>query len=115
MKTQKIKLENRPPIEGLRFRGFTGKSDFPAMIKILDAANKADQEDRAVSLEDIQHDYEHLTRSDPEKDMLFAEIKGEPVAYSRVEWWQEEIPTTASTPTLCTLCLSGVKRVLSKP
>jgi len=92
MKTQEIKLEYCPPIEGLRFRGFTGKSDFPAMIKILDAANQADQENRAVTLEDIQHDYAHLTRSDPEKDMLFAEIKGEPIAYSRVEWWQEENP-----------------------
>ena len=85
-------LINAPRIEGLRFRGFAGKTDYPLMVNILEAATKADREERAITLEDLQHDYEHLTNSDPEKDMLFAEIDGQTIAYSRVEWWQEEDP-----------------------
>jgi len=85
-------LENAPSIEGLRFRSFAGKSDYPAMVKIIDAASIADQDDQVVTLADIKHDYEHLTHSDPEKDMLFTEINGESIAYSRVEWFQEKDP-----------------------
>jgi len=92
MKTKEIALENAPRIKDLRFRGFAGESDYPLMVKILESTTKADQEERAISLQDLQHDYEHLTNSDPTKDMLFAEIKGEAIAYSRVEWWQEEDP-----------------------
>lgn len=92
MKIKEIVLENSPQIKGLRFRGFAGESDYPLMVNILEATTKADQEERAISLKDLQHDYEHLTNSDPNKDMLFAEINGEAIAYSRVEWWQEEDP-----------------------
>ena len=92
MKIKEIVLENGPQIKGLRFRGFAGKTDFPLMVNILEATTKADQEERAISLKDLQHDYEHLTNSDPKKDMLFVDINEEAIAYSRVEWWQEEDP-----------------------
>lgn len=92
MKAKESVLENAPQIDGLRFRGFAGISDYPLMINILEATTKADREERAIKLEDLQHDYEHLNNSDPEKDMLFAEINGKAIAYSRVEWWQEEDP-----------------------
>ncbi len=62
------------------------------MIAIVNAAGDADQDDRSETLEDIKNQYEHLNNCDPYKDMLFAEIKGETIAYSRVEWWQEEDP-----------------------
>ena len=92
MLVKELVLENTPQIEGLRFRGFAGKTDYPLMVNILEATTKADREERAIMLEDLQHDYAHLTNSDPEKDMLFAEINGQTIAYSRVEWWQEEDP-----------------------
>jgi mycothiol synthase len=92
MQAKEINIKNALAIEGLRFRGFAGKSDYPLMVKILEVTTKADQEERAITLEDLQHDYEHLTNSDPAKDMLFAEVNGKPIAYSRVEWWQEEDP-----------------------
>jgi ribosomal protein S18 acetylase RimI-like enzyme len=62
------------------------------MLNIIEKAKKADKDDRVTTLEDIQHDYAHLTNSDPEKDMIFAEINDDTIAYSRVEWWQEEDP-----------------------
>jgi len=92
MKTRNIILDHSPDIDGLTFRSFAGKSDYPDMIKIIDAASKVDQDERAVTLEDIQHDYEHLVNSDPKKDLIIAEMDGDMIAYSRVEWWQEEDP-----------------------
>lgn len=38
---------------------------------------------------DIAHNYEHLERSDPYTDMVFAEVDGIAIAYSRVGWYQE--------------------------
>ncbi len=92
MKTKEIIIKNAPAIEGLTFRGFAGETDYPKMLKIIEKAKEADQDDRVTTLEDIQHDYAHLTNSDPDKDMVFAEINGEAIAYSRVEWWQEKDP-----------------------
>src|SRR6056297_3230412 len=92
MKDNEIILEYAPDVEGLRFRKFKGESDYPLMVAILEETSKADNEDRAIKLDDIKNDYQHLKNSDPDTDMLFAEINGKTVAYSRVEWWQEEDP-----------------------
>lgn len=92
MKNNEIILEYAPEVEGLRFRKFKGETDYPLMVAILEVATKADNEDRAIKLDDIKNDYEHLKNSNPDTDMLFAEIDGRTVAYSRVEWWQEEDP-----------------------
>jgi len=92
MKVNEIKLNMAPKIEGLCFRKFEGESDFPKMIAIVNAAGEADQEDRSETLEDIKNQYAHLNNCDPNKDMLFAEVNGQAIAYSRVEWWQEEDP-----------------------
>ena len=92
MNKNEINLEKQPNIDGLHFRKFQGDADFPDMLRIIQAASDADQEERSVTLEDLQHDYQHLTDSDPYQDMIFAVIKGDPIAYSRVESWQEEDP-----------------------
>ncbi len=92
MKQNEIILADAPNIEGLRFRKYAGESDFPNMLRILEVVNDADHEDRVVTLDDLKHDYSHLTNSDPDQDMIFAEINGETIAYSRVEWWQEDNP-----------------------
>jgi mycothiol synthase len=92
MKNNEVYIENAPNLEGLSFRKFAGESDYPEMVKIVDVTSKADKEEVAETLEDIKHNYAHLTNSDPSTDMLFAEINGETIAYSRVEWWQEENP-----------------------
>jgi GNAT superfamily N-acetyltransferase len=40
-------------------------------------------------VEDIANAYSHLTNCDPYLDMIFAEVRGEVIGYSR-GWWQEE-------------------------
>jgi ribosomal protein S18 acetylase RimI-like enzyme len=92
MKEDEIKINNAPEIKGLRFRSFVGESDFPKMVEIIDKASEADQDDYIVTLNDIENSYKHLSNCDPLKDMIFAEVDGRAVAYSRVEWWQEENP-----------------------
>lgn len=92
MKNNDIKLETPAEIAGLSFRKFLGESDFPSMISIIEAAAKADHQEIGETLADLKHSYAHMTNCDPYQDMIFAEINGDPVAYSRVEWWQEDDP-----------------------
>ena len=92
MNEKEILLDNAPIIEGIIFRNFIGEADYPKMIKVIEIVNKADQEEHVETLEDLKNAYEHLTNSDPYEDMLIAEVNGEMIAYSRVEWWQEEDP-----------------------
>ena len=92
MQKTRIVLASPPDVPGLSFRNFAGDADFPAMLAIIEAASQADKEQFGQTLEDIKHDYEHLTNSDPYQDMIFAEIDDQPIAYARVESWQEEQP-----------------------
>jgi len=92
MKKTDIILEYAPAIDGLSFRYFLGDADFPPMMRIIDAAAKADQQESGETLEDLKHDYAHLTNCDPYQDLIISEMHDEPIAYARVEWWQEEDP-----------------------
>ena len=92
METKDIIFDTIPDIKGLRFRRFIGEADYPHMVEIVEAHSKADNDDFAVTLDSLKHDYAHLTNSNPNEDMIFAEINGKAVAYSRVQWWQEEDP-----------------------
>lgn len=79
-----------PVVPGVRFRGFAGRSDFAAMVRIIDASKRADGDERSDSADDVERYYAHLERSDPATDMLFAEVDGLAVGYCRVWWDQEE-------------------------
>jgi len=92
MKKLKIDLEYTPEIPGLSFRKFQCETDFPHMLAIIEAANQADEQKSWQTLDELKYDYQHLTNSDPYQDVIIAEIDGQPIAYARVEWWQEEEP-----------------------
>jgi mycothiol synthase len=81
-----IQVLNAPLIQGLIFRAFRGDPDFPWMEDLINSTREADQVERTETAEDIRTSYAHLTNCDPFKDMLFAEVNGQPVAYSRVSW-----------------------------
>ena len=91
MSTQvkEIVIENAPEIPELVFRCFRGKVDYPVMAEIINAANQADGDEQIARVEDIAINYEHIQRSDPDKDMVFIEIDGQPVGYGRCMWDQE--------------------------
>ena len=86
---KEIKLQRSPEVAGLEFRGFRGEVDFPEILKIIHDSKVVDGIERAEDLEDIRNDYSHLVHCDPYQDMLFAEVRGEVIGYSRV-WWMVE-------------------------
>jgi ribosomal protein S18 acetylase RimI-like enzyme len=81
-----IAMEFAPDIPGLAFRRFRGERDYPHMLAIIESCKVVDGIERSSTVEDIQREYEHLTNCDPYQDVLFAEVDGEPIAYSRVFW-----------------------------
>jgi GNAT superfamily N-acetyltransferase len=83
-----IVLPDAPAIAGLTFRRFRGEVDYPAMLAVIDGSKEADGIERTDSVEDIARNYEHLTNCDPFQDMLFAEVDGQVISYSRVTWNQ---------------------------
>ena len=89
MSTPAIAVPGAPDIEGLGFRLFRGESDYAHMARIISAAKLADGIKRSDSVETIATGYKHLHNCDPYEDMLFVEIDGEPIGYSRV-WWEKQ-------------------------
>lgn len=85
-----IEISGAPAIPGLSFRRFQGPSDFPQMAAAIAASADADQVERVTTADDIASAYAHLTNSDPYQDMLFAEIGGQVIGYSRGWWFEEE-------------------------
>lgn len=76
-------------IPGVVMRGFRGEQDYPKMLRVIHGSKDVDGIERAETLEDIVNTYTHLFHCDPYQDMLFAEVTGEVIGYSRV-WWAME-------------------------
>jgi len=86
---EEIFVKNAPDIPGLTFRGFCGEDDYPHMADIINTMKVDDQTEWTLTAEDIARDYQHLVRCDTDKDMLFVEVDGEVVGYSRCMWDEE--------------------------
>ncbi|MBP7692570.1 MAG: GNAT family N-acetyltransferase [Anaerolineales bacterium] len=85
-----VRVANAPALPGLVFRRFRGADDFPAMMRVLSASEIADGNERVITLEEIANTYAHLTNSDPDRDVLMAEVAGQLVAYGRVDHYRED-------------------------
>jgi len=81
-----IVVPNAPSIPGLSFRRFRGESDFPIMAEVMQKSRDADLYDAVDTVEDIASEFKHMMGCDPRQDMLFAEIGGETVGFTRCEW-----------------------------
>jgi len=88
--SQKISVPDAPRIPGLSFRGFRGPQDYPLMVAVIVGSKDADGVEWTLSPEDTARNYEHLVNCDPYQDMLFAEMKGQVIGYSRA-WWDKEL------------------------
>lgn len=87
-----IPIEKAAEIEGLKYRHFEGENDYPQIAAVLVASQAADQVIREVTADTIAQAYQHMSNCDPYHDIIFAEIDGSLVGYSR-GWWYEESPT----------------------
>ena len=84
-----IEIEKAPAISGLIFRHFQGESDYPKIAAVIAASENADHSPREVDTDDIAKAYQHLSNCDPDRDIIFAEVSGEMVGYTR-GWWSNE-------------------------
>jgi mycothiol synthase len=91
--TSGLDVRDVPDISGLAFRCFSGKVDYQAMTAVINGSKEDDGLEWANSVEDIERTYRHLVNCNPETDMLFAEVEGNVVGYSRV-WWSQEAKGT---------------------
>jgi len=85
----KFSIPNAPGIPGLVFRHFRGEVDYPHIVNIINTCNEAYHIDKHMTLKDVTNNYSHLENCDPDKDMLFAEVDGQPIAYGRI-WWMNQ-------------------------
>jgi ribosomal protein S18 acetylase RimI-like enzyme len=79
-------LDIAPPFAGVSFRRFRGADDYGEMARLLMATSRADGGYRYETAERVAVGYENLYNCDPYEDMIFAEVDGVVVAYSRVFW-----------------------------
>jgi GNAT superfamily N-acetyltransferase len=91
MATEMIELISIPVIPGLTVRAFNGAADYPAMVDILNASFRADDNDEMVTVEGLANDYAHPGNCDLATDMRMVEIKGQLVAFARVWWWVNDV------------------------
>jgi ribosomal protein S18 acetylase RimI-like enzyme len=82
-------MPSRPRLDGVTFRMYRDSSDYAHFARITTACAKGEGEDRVETSETIASGYDHLVRCDPARDLLVAEVVGEPVGYGRV-WWDQE-------------------------
>ncbi len=88
-KDARIIVPDAPAIQSLSFRRFAGPVDYPAMVNLIKACNKADRQDDATDLDSIERTYRHLVNCDPDRDMILAEVDNSLIAYGR-GWWEDE-------------------------
>jgi mycothiol synthase len=104
-----------PALPGLTFRGFRGEVDYPAMVAVIAGSKEADGIERTETIDDVARNYRHLFNCDPYRDMLFAEVQGQVIGYSRV-FWQQELKGNLLYQHLCFLLPAyrgwGVRRAL---
>lgn len=84
-----IHVENAPAIPGLTFRHFRGKSDYVPMAAVIAASAEMDKIERVDTAESIAEAYAHPGNCDLYRDMIFAEVDGQVIGFSRGRWWQE--------------------------
>jgi len=74
------------PFDGVAFRRFRGAEDYGEMARLLMATSRADGGHRYETAERVAAGYDNLYNCDPYEDMIFAEVEGKAVGYSRVFW-----------------------------
>jgi mycothiol synthase len=85
-------LENAPEIEGLIFRHFEGKPDYPKMLVIYTHLHSVGQFSGETTLESLRAEFSNLSNCDPHDDLIFAEINEQTVAFCQF-FWSRQVQT----------------------
>ena len=88
--TQNIVVPEAPPIPGLTFRHWRGRSDYAHMKSIFDDCKGVDGNETTWTVEEIARNLENQPHSHLPTDMIFAEVDGQPIGFGRVGSYQED-------------------------
>jgi GNAT superfamily N-acetyltransferase len=86
MVTELFAIPDAPAIEGLTFRPFRGEQDYLAIVEIDNACFADGGFEFVNTVEETANEFAHLVGCDPYTDMIFVEIDGQPIGYTRVNW-----------------------------
>ena len=76
-------------MDKVKFRGFAGPSDFPAMVACANASFEADRIEIIRTVDDTARDYASFTDCVPTRDVWIAEIGDEIAGYVRSRHWAQ--------------------------
>src|SRR5690606_18907430 len=71
-----------PDIPGLLFRRYRGVADHPDLVRIENLQARADGVPDRQTVDAMDAEFAHLTNCDLARDLLVAEVKGTPVAWT---------------------------------
>ncbi|UCE91453.1 MAG: GNAT family N-acetyltransferase [Methanobacteriota archaeon] len=77
-------VDDSPVVPGLRFRTFRGAEDFDLMSRIEEESLKADGVEWITTADEIKEQFSDSDRQDPYSDVLFVDVFGDTVGYSRI-------------------------------
>ena len=82
---RRVEVPDGPPIDGLRFRYYTGEDDIPGMAEVIRAANAANGESEYVSDDYLRSQVTSYSHYPPQEARLIALVDGRIVACSEYE------------------------------
>lgn len=82
--TDRLFLPDTPAIAGLTFRPFRDDdADYAVVVDLTNAYFEANQTGEVITLDWLKNFYRNSSNFDPQRDVLVAEVDGQPVAYGR--------------------------------
>jgi mycothiol synthase len=75
-----------PPLPGLSVRGFSGASDIPKIVRVMNESWAADLSDLVITSDELIESYSHPQNFDPKKDLLLVEVDRDLIGVGSVTW-----------------------------
>jgi mycothiol synthase len=89
MQTNYLDLNRAPAIAALKFQRYCGAEDLPKILAIIEDCADRDAIERIPTLTELAEYYDRLENCNPLEDLIFAEINGQAIGFSRVFWWED--------------------------
>jgi mycothiol synthase len=87
MPSDRIELPDAPAIAGLSFRACRGEVDYAHVADVMNACREADGIETVATRDEIASRFTHLANFVPARDLIFAEMDGQPIGYTRL-WFR---------------------------
>ena len=85
-----VEVDSAPNIPGLRFRTFRDEEDFAIMSRIAQESLEADGVEWVVTVDELREQFSSPEGKESYSDVLFVEVDGETVGYSRISYGDDQ-------------------------